>query len=121
MLTFAQLPGVRGVHELHVWCLDQWTTIASAHIMVECDSISKFSELAQQIGECLHDYGIHSFTLQPELFDSAVHIGGTNGSRGAARVMIASGREHGSLPEDERSHCRIKCRAGSCAQPQCCD
>jgi len=74
-----QLPGVLGIHELH----------------------------AQDIGECLHAYGVHSFTLQPE-------------SRSTASSSNAADNRLAIQPSDQAS-CRIKCRRGHCAQPQCCD
>ncbi|KAL1625078.1 hypothetical protein SLS56_007505 [Neofusicoccum ribis] len=61
------IPGVRSVHELHVWRLDQKKAIASAHVVVGEESLSTFMQKAQTVSECLHAYGIHSATLQPEL------------------------------------------------------
>ncbi|KAF2646216.1 cation efflux system protein czcD [Massarina eburnea CBS 473.64] len=61
------IPGVKGVHELHVWQLDQRKVIASAHVVVAEDQLASFLEKRQTISECLHAYGIHSATLQPEL------------------------------------------------------
>ncbi|KAF2868191.1 cation efflux protein [Massariosphaeria phaeospora] len=61
------LPGVQSVHELHVWRLDQRKAIASAHVVVSEENLARFMEKAQTFGECLHAYGIHSVTLQPEL------------------------------------------------------
>jgi zinc transporter 1 len=61
------IPGVKGVHELHVWMLDQRKAIASAHIVVSEEALASFLEKRETICECLHAYGIHSATLQPEL------------------------------------------------------
>jgi zinc transporter 1 len=62
------IPGVRSVHELHVWRLDQRKAIASAHLIVdEKESLKEFIRKAKTVGECLHAYGIHSATLQPEI------------------------------------------------------
>ncbi|KAF2113965.1 cation efflux family-domain-containing protein, partial [Lophiotrema nucula] len=61
------IPGVNSVHELHVWRLDQKKAIASAHVVVDEDSLSTFMQKAQTFSECLHAYGIHSATLQPEV------------------------------------------------------
>ncbi|PTB70754.1 cation efflux protein [Trichoderma citrinoviride] len=57
--------GPESVHELHIWQLDEHRTIASAHVIV--DDISRFTEKARTIRQCLHAYGIHSVTLQPEV------------------------------------------------------
>lgn len=61
------IPGVDSIHELHVWRLDQKKVIASAHVVVSEESLPKFMKAAQTVSECLHAYGIHSATLQPEL------------------------------------------------------
>ncbi|KAL7267672.1 hypothetical protein RUND412_009731 [Rhizina undulata] len=61
------VPGVIAVHELHVWRLNQQKSIASAHIVTSERSLEAFMRQAQLMGECLHAYGIHSVTLQPEL------------------------------------------------------
>ncbi|KAF1931824.1 cation efflux protein [Didymella exigua CBS 183.55] len=61
------IPGVLSVHELHVWRLDQRKAIASAHVVVSDPDVKSFMSKAKVITECLHAYGIHSVTLQPEL------------------------------------------------------
>ncbi|KAH6643613.1 cation efflux system protein czcD [Boeremia exigua] len=61
------IPGVLSVHELHVWRLDQRKAVASAHVVVSDPDVESFMKKAKVITECLHAYGIHSVTLQPEL------------------------------------------------------
>lgn len=61
------IPGVLSVHELHVWRLDQRKAIASAHVVVADPDVESFMRKAKVITECLHAYGVHSATLQPEL------------------------------------------------------
>lgn len=61
------IPGVLSVHELHVWRLDQRKAVASAHVVVSDPDVESFISKAKVITECLHAYGIHSVTLQPEL------------------------------------------------------
>ncbi|KAJ4992271.1 cation diffusion facilitator family transporter [Stagonosporopsis vannaccii] len=61
------IPGVLSVHELHVWRLDQRKAVASAHVVVSDPDVRSFMKNAKVITECLHAYGIHSVTLQPEL------------------------------------------------------
>lgn len=58
---------VVSIHELHVWRLSQNKALASAHVLTSDDSLANFMKQAQLINECLHAYGIHSTTLQPEL------------------------------------------------------
>ncbi|CAN8102738.1 unnamed protein product [Discula destructiva] len=63
-----QIPGINSVHELHIWRLDQSKAIASAHVVVSNEeSMATFQEKARVINQCLHEYGIHSATLQPEV------------------------------------------------------
>lgn len=63
------IPGVLAVHELHVWRLNQTKSLASAHVFVRDTDVKEFMGRAKVISECLHAYGIHSATLQPELAD----------------------------------------------------
>ncbi|KAL6710467.1 hypothetical protein ACN47E_008515 [Coniothyrium glycines] len=66
------IPGVVSVHELHIWRLDQKKAIASAHIVVSDPDIASFMSKAKVFSECLHAYGIHSATLQPELTSNCI-------------------------------------------------
>ncbi|GES58037.1 metal ion resistance protein/transporter [Aspergillus terreus] len=61
-----QIPGIRAVHELHIWRLNQKKSLASAHLVLENDDDLEFHKLAKTVNECFHAYGIHSVTLQPE-------------------------------------------------------
>ncbi|KAI0419216.1 cation efflux family protein [Xylaria grammica] len=62
-----KIPGIESVHELHIWRLDQKKAIASAHVVVSNNEMTDFMDQAKTVKECLHAYGIHSATLQPEL------------------------------------------------------
>ncbi|KAI1775471.1 cation efflux protein [Hypoxylon cercidicola] len=62
-----KIPGIESVHELHIWRLDQKKAIATAHVVVSNNEMTNFMDRARTVGECLHAYGIHSATLQPEL------------------------------------------------------
>ncbi|KAK8092492.1 hypothetical protein PG999_014691 [Apiospora kogelbergensis] len=67
-----KITGIGSVHELHVWRLDQTKAVASAHVVVgENDTVSDFMDRARTASECLHAYGIHSATLQPEVAAAA--------------------------------------------------
>ncbi|PKS07304.1 hypothetical protein jhhlp_005906 [Lomentospora prolificans] len=69
-----KIPGIESVHELHVWRLNERKSIASVHVVVSDESVPNFIKTAKHINECLHAYGIHSTTLQPEL-SSATQLG----------------------------------------------
>ncbi|KAG9513241.1 zinc transporter 1, partial [Aureobasidium melanogenum] len=62
-----KVEGVTSIHELHAWRLSQNKALASAHVLTSDDSLTNFMIRARRINECLHAYGIHSSTLQPEL------------------------------------------------------
>lgn len=110
------LPGISSVHELHIWQLDQQKTIASAHVVTESNSIDEFMGQAQQIGECLHAYGVHSFTVQPELLDQQSFERTRNNSAESFSVAV-----NGVDGLARRAGCQIKCQEGGCEAPQCCD
>ncbi|KAF4457002.1 hypothetical protein F53441_1017 [Fusarium austroafricanum] len=65
------IPGINSVHELHIWRLDQRRSVASAHIVVDSITAQGFADKAKIIMECLHAYGVHSATLQPEVLASS--------------------------------------------------
>jgi len=66
------LKGIIGCHHLHVWQLSDTKMVASLHVRVSLDIKGELSEeymeLARQIRRCLHGYGIHSSTIQPEFW-----------------------------------------------------
>ena len=64
------LPQIDAVHDLHVWVLNQKKAVATAHVVVNNEtvkSLDDFMHVANTVNECLHAYGIHSTTLQPEI------------------------------------------------------
>ncbi|KAG7466082.1 hypothetical protein MATL_G00161060 [Megalops atlanticus] len=58
------IPGVQGLHELHVWELARGRNIATLH--VKCVDQSSFGDLSQRVREVFHAAGVHSVTIQPE-------------------------------------------------------
>lgn len=60
-----EIPSVLGVHDFHIWNLTEKLLIASLHVELDC-SPENFLKVASDIKICLHDYGIHSATIQPE-------------------------------------------------------
>ncbi len=75
-----QLPGVEGVHDLHVWAMASSETALTAHLVVE-DGTSDTDALLQHAMSRLHaDFDISHATLQIETrqFSAACAIG-TNG------------------------------------------
>lgn len=60
-----EIPSVLNVHDFHIWNLTEHVLIASLHADLSC-SPDNFLNVASEIKLCLHDYGIHSATIQPE-------------------------------------------------------
>ncbi|KAF1912608.1 zinc/cadmium resistance protein-like protein [Ampelomyces quisqualis] len=71
------LDGILSCHHLHVWQLSDTNLVASLHVQVDFDfkgqGSARYMELARQIRECLHEYSIHSSTIQPEFCLDASH------------------------------------------------
>ncbi|KAF8342608.1 cation efflux protein [Cantharellus anzutake] len=70
------IPGVLSLHELHVWQLSETKIVASVHVCVahEGEEGSRaFMEVAGDIKKVLHNYEVHSSTIQPEFFTIAGH------------------------------------------------
>lgn len=109
------LPGIVSCHHLHVWQLSDTKLIASLHVQVEFDfkgeGSARYMELARAIRKCLHEYGIHSSTIQPEFCLDPEHD--HNGSDGGAGV-------NGSPPGGKAQGRRIASKAGSVREPDAC-
>ncbi|CED82790.1 Zn2 transporter ZNT1 and related Cd2 /Zn2 transporters (cation diffusion facilitator superfamily) [Phaffia rhodozyma] len=56
--------GVISVHELHCWQLSEAKIVASVHVLV--DRENEYMATVDSIRRVLHNYGIHSSTIQPE-------------------------------------------------------
>ncbi|RFU74439.1 zinc cadmium resistance [Trichoderma arundinaceum] len=109
------IPGVESVHELHIWRLDQRKSIASAHVVVDGRTVKSFTDKAKIITECLHAYGIHSATLQPE-----VHAALDEPEAQSTAVSLSS--DSGPSAERRRgnsSDCQILC-GSRCGVMRCC-
>lgn len=64
----AALPGISGVHHIHVWSLDGEKHLATAHIVVPLQaSVAAMFELRRQAHTLLHELGIEHATLEFEV------------------------------------------------------
>ncbi|KAI1109712.1 cation efflux protein [Nemania sp. NC0429] len=134
-----KIPGIESVHELHIWRLDQRKAIASAHVVVSNNELADFMDQAKTVTECLHAYGIHSATLQPELASPAAVVAesssmSTDGASGRSSSnrrnggMTRIGAEVGPAPaaaslrrrRTEGSGCQIAC-GNICENLTCCN
>lgn len=104
------IPGVHSVHELHVWRLDQKKAIASAHIRVTDPDVKSFMQKAKTFSECLHAYGIHSATLQPEL----VGRDGVEGDEAEAILGVSATSTARSSMEKCGLPCQVQCQELKC-------
>jgi zinc transporter 1 len=115
------LPGVISSHHLHVWQLSDTKLVASLHIKVDTqlkgEGSDRYMLLARQVRKCLHAYGIHSSTIQPEFtpaIDDEEILGSSPTqpmSRTASRAASSRGEPGACLLE-----CGIECPGGG----QCC-
>lgn len=68
--ALAAVPGVRSVHDLHVWNLDARRIAASAHVVV--DDLGRWDETLHRLNEVAERFGISHATFQPEPVARAV-------------------------------------------------
>ncbi|EMC94955.1 hypothetical protein BAUCODRAFT_40738, partial [Baudoinia panamericana UAMH 10762] len=123
------LPGILSCHHLHVWQLSDTKLVASLHVQVEFDfkdeGSARYMHLAQNIRECLHEYGIHSSTIQPEFCLDPDH----DHQEEHAHSHDGDGG-HGSAPKSQsHSHagsvrgadaCLLECGEGCGTNGSCC-
>ncbi|KKK23685.1 zinc/cadmium resistance protein [Aspergillus rambellii] len=122
-----RLPGVIGSHHLHVWQLSDTKIVASIHIQVDTDIKGEGSErymhLAKQVRECLHAYGIHSSTIQPEFprdSDSEDNQASPSHSNGdPSRPGKLSSRTP-SVPDGNPRACLLECGDECAGRGHCC-
>ena len=92
------LPGVVSCHHLHVWQLSDIKLIASLHIQVSFDfkgsGSAQYMRLAKAVRTCLHEYGIHSSTIQPEFCLEPGHLH----DAGSADADVQPGHSHPHSP-----------------------
>ncbi|KAK8127171.1 cation diffusion facilitator family metal ion transporter [Apiospora sp. TS-2023a] len=115
-----KIPGIDSVHELHIWRLDQRKAVASAHVVVGAeDTVADFMDRARTVNECLHAYGIHSTTLQPEI--AAATPSTPSASTTTTLVSSPSSPAPTIKPEqqDQATCCQIVC-GKLCEGLKCC-
>jgi len=65
--SMLKVPGVRQVHDLHVWTVAPGYIALSAHVTIQDRSISQTAEMMAALKEALHDeYEIQHITIQVE-------------------------------------------------------
>ncbi|KAL8990066.1 MAG: hypothetical protein Q9169_008215 [Polycauliona sp. 2 TL-2023] len=131
------LPGVLSCHHLHIWQLSDTKKIASLHIQIEFDfkgeGSARYMKLAQAIRRCLHEYGIHSSTIQPEfcLDSTHRHTSGHNSEdegHGSGRSPDAHAHSRGTSKrgseaasvQSQADACLLECGDECGGENQCC-
>ncbi|KAK2601665.1 Zinc resistance conferring protein [Conoideocrella luteorostrata] len=108
------LPGVVSCHHIHIWQLSDTKVVASMHLQVAFPinehSGEKYMQLAKRARKCLHGYGIHSATIQPEFCLDRQHR-----HAGDAAAL----RMDGGLDGTGENSCLLEC-IDDCQEQGCC-
>jgi cobalt-zinc-cadmium efflux system protein len=66
-VRISSLEGVKNMHHVHVWQLDDNEILLEAHIDMDADCrISRFEEILEEAEKILTEFGIHHCNIQPE-------------------------------------------------------
>lgn len=64
-LAMAAVPGVRQVHDLHIWTVASGMNVLSAHVVI--DDMTRWEAVLEELRRLLHErYDLEHVTLQPE-------------------------------------------------------
>jgi cobalt-zinc-cadmium efflux system protein len=70
-----RIPGVIGVHDLHVWSIASGAHALSAHVLLDDRRLSEAAEVLRDIDECVKaHFGIAHLTIQFECTDCPVPV-----------------------------------------------
>lgn len=108
------LKGVVSCHHVHVWQLSDTKLVASLHVQLGFDfegaGKKEYMRLAKEVRTCLHEYGIHSSTIQPEFCLDEAH------NHGASAYDSGNDQVVRNRPQDA---CLLDCD-DSCLGATCC-
>lgn len=117
------IPGVVSCHHVHIWQLSDTQIVASMHIQVEFPISEaggeKYMELAKAVRKCLHAYGIHSATIQPEYCLDKAHDHSLE-RPGAVGLDGIVGQPRCGLDDDDACllECVDNCKGKGCCSPK---
>ncbi|KAI9301851.1 cation efflux protein [Cunninghamella echinulata] len=117
--SLEEIPDVYSVHELHIWQLSDTKIVASLHVLLLSDD--NYMELSNQMRQKLHEFGVHSSTIQPEYLNTDTK------KIDSLDVMSTSGQTFVSIYPDNKevssdsSTCLLQCiQNESCYEQACC-
>jgi len=65
--TISKIPGIKNIHHVHLWQIDEHELMLEAHVDMEKDvAISEFEKVLTQIKQVVGRYNIHHVNIQPE-------------------------------------------------------
>lgn len=131
------LPGILSCHHLHVWQLSDTKLVASLHIKVDYgfkgEGSARYMQLARAVKDCLHEYGIHSSTIQPEFFldrenrsapgqtsDDEARNSNAAGVSGDGTRATSKGGSKAESMRSEPEACLLECGDECDERGQCC-
>ena len=132
-----ELPGIISCHHLHVWQLSDTKLVASLHVQIEFDfkgeGSARYMQLAKAVRHCLHEYGIHSSTIQPEFCLNSEHNhvsgpasvdggdggGEADGTASGTRAVSKNASRAGSMRSTQDT-CLLECGEECEDERQCC-
>jgi zinc transporter 1 len=112
------IPGVISCHHIHIWQLSDTQLVSSMHIQVSFPlseaNGERYMELAKTARKCLHAYGIHSATIQPEFCLDKAHNHAPNQVVGLDGVVGTSDQ---GLADQCLLACVDDCEGKACCSP----
>lgn len=67
-LRITSIDGIRNIHHVHVWQLDENAVLLEAHVDLEEDfHVSRFEAILDRVEGILSEFGIRHFNIQPEV------------------------------------------------------
>ena len=120
-----KLPGIFSCHHLHVWQLSDTKLVASLHVQVDYDikgeGSARYMQLARAIRRCMHEYGIHSSTIQPEFcLDSNHRHVSDNESSDPENKKVGKHASNAASLRSEPETCLLDCGDECDEDGQCC-
>lgn len=69
LTTIKAIPSIKGVHDLHIWSLNQEIHVASLHVTIDIENYFEAAGIIQAVKQELHQHGVHTSTVELETSD----------------------------------------------------